>query len=125
DLLTKGGNYGWNRREGLHPFGAKGTGPQPEFIEPIWEYHHDIGKSMTGGHVYRGTRLPELEGHYLYADYVANRLWALKDGEAKHPIPDKGVPVMSFGEDEQGEVYFMSYTASGRGLYRFVRTATK
>jgi glucose/arabinose dehydrogenase len=131
DLLTKGGNYGWNRREGLHPFGSKGTGPRPEFIEPIWEYHHDVGKSITGGCVYRGPRLPELEGHYLYADYVTNKLWALKYDEAKkrvvanHPIPDKGVPVMSFGEDEQGDVYFMSYTASGKGIYRFVRPATK
>jgi glucose/arabinose dehydrogenase len=131
DLLTQGGNYGWNRREGLHPFGSKGSGPRAEFIEPIWEYHHDVGKSITGGCVYRGSRLPELDGHYMYADYVTNKLWALKYDEAKkrvvanHPIPDKGVPVMSFGEDEQGDVYFMSYTASGKGIYRFVRPATK
>src|SRR5207249_10939778 len=66
DLLTAGGNYGWSRREGLHPFGPKGTGPRKEFIEPIWEYHHDVGKSITGGCVYRGKRLPELDGYYLY-----------------------------------------------------------
>jgi glucose/arabinose dehydrogenase len=131
DHLVAGGNYGWNRREGLHPFGAKGTGPRPEFVEPIWEYHHDVGKSITGGTVYRGTRVPELEGHYLYADYVTNKLWALKYDEkakrvvANHPIPDKGVPVMSFGEDEPGDVYFMTYTASGRGIYRFTRPASK
>jgi glucose/arabinose dehydrogenase len=131
DLLVAGGNYGWNRREGLHPFGAKGTGPRPEFVEPIWEYHHDVGKSITGGTVYRGTRVPELEGHYLYADYVTNKLWALKYDEkakrvvANHPIPDKGVPVMSFGEDEPGDVYFMTYTASGRGIYRFTRPTSK
>jgi glucose/arabinose dehydrogenase len=131
DHLVAGGNYGWNRREGLHPFGAKGTGPRPEFIDPIWEYHHDVGKSITGGTVYRGTRVPELEGHYLYADYVTNKLWALKYDEsakrvvANHPIPDKGVPVMSFGEDEAGDVYFMTYTASGRGIYRFARAMSK
>ena len=77
NLITKGGNYGWNRREGLHPFGARGTGPRPEFIEPIWEYHHDVGKSLTGGTVYRGKRLPELDGAYLYGDYVTGKLWAL------------------------------------------------
>src|SRR5262249_47816249 len=66
--LTAGGNYGWNRREGLHPFGPKGTGPRQEFIEPIWEYHLDTGKSITGGLVYRGSRLPALDGAYLYAD---------------------------------------------------------
>jgi glucose/arabinose dehydrogenase len=131
DHLVAGGNYGWNRREGLHPFGPKGTGPRPEFIDPIWEYSHDVGKSITGGTVYRGTRVPELEGQYLYADYVTNKLWALKydDGlkrvVANHPIPDKGVPVMSFGEDEMGDVYFMSYTASGRGIFRFGKPAAR
>src|SRR2546430_9800227 len=82
-LIEKGGNYGWNRREGLHPFGAKGTGPKPEFIEPIWEYHHTVGKSITGAAVYRGKKLPELAGHYVYADYVSNTLRALRHAEAK------------------------------------------
>ena len=75
DLIVKGGNYGWNRREGLHPFGAKGTGPRKEFIEPIWEYNHDVGKSITGGVVYRGKQFPELEGLYLHADYVTAKIW--------------------------------------------------
>jgi glucose/arabinose dehydrogenase len=125
DLLVNGGNYGWNRREGLHPFGPKGSGPKPEFIDPIWEYHHDVGKSLTGGTVYRGSRIPELEGHYLYADYVTNKLWALKYDDkqkrvvANRSIPDPGVPVMSFGEDEQGDVYFMTYSAQNKGLWRF------
>ncbi|MGC4003369.1 MAG: PQQ-dependent sugar dehydrogenase [Pirellulales bacterium] len=76
DLIERGGNYGWNRREGRHPFGAKGSGLRDDFIEPIWEYHHDIGKSLTGGTVYRGSRLPELDGKYLYADYISNKIWA-------------------------------------------------
>ncbi len=128
DLLVRGGNYGWNRREGLHPFGPKASGPRPEFIEPIWEYHHDVGKSMTGGLVYRGTRVPELQGRFLLADYVTNKLWALEyDDKQKRvvgfrPIPDKGVPVMSFGEDEEGEAYFMSYSAKGKGIYRFAKS---
>lgn len=128
NLLTKGGNYGWNRRESLHPFGAKGTGPKPEYIEPIWEYHHDTGKSITGGFVYHGSRLPELEGYYLLADYVTNKLWALKYDEKQkrvtdfRSIPDKGVPVMSFGEDEQGDAYFMTYSATGKGVYRFKKS---
>jgi glucose/arabinose dehydrogenase len=54
DLIIKGGNYGWNVREGVHKFGVKGSAPRPDIIEPIWEYHHDVGKSITGGHVYRG-----------------------------------------------------------------------
>jgi glucose/arabinose dehydrogenase len=127
DVLVSGGNYGWSVREGLHPFSDKGTGPRKDLVEPIWEYHHDVGKSMTGGTVYRGKRFPELEGGYLYADYVTSRIWALWYDEGKgrvvanRPIPDPHVPVMSFGEDEAGEVYFMTYSPTGKGIYHFVR----
>jgi glucose/arabinose dehydrogenase len=128
DILTAGGNYGWSIREGLHPFSDQGVGPRKDLIDPIWEYHHDTGKSLTGGTVYRGKRLPELEGHYLYADYVNPRVWALRYDEGKgrvvanRPIRDPNLPVMSFGEDETGEVYFMTYSATGKGIYWFVRS---
>jgi hypothetical protein len=128
DHIVKGGNYGWSLREGLHPFGAKGVGPRPDLIEPVWEYHHDVGKSLTGGSVYRGSRLPVLEGYYLYADYVTNKIWGLQYDPARgrvvanRPIPDPGVPVMSFGEDEAGEVYFLTHSPAGRGIYRFVES---
>jgi glucose/arabinose dehydrogenase len=131
NIITKGGNYGWNPRESLHPLGVKGVGPRPEYIEPLWEYHHDIGKSITGGHVYRGSRLPELEGLYLYADYVTARIWALKYDQDKkrvvvnRPIPHKGHPVLSFGEDEKGEVYYLIATPSGRGIWWFEKTEKK
>jgi glucose/arabinose dehydrogenase len=127
DHIVAGGNYGWNLREGLHPFGPKGVGPRKDLIEPIWEYHHDIGKSLTGGSVYHGKRLPELDGYYLYADYVTMKHWALKYDPAKkrvvenRPIPDPNVPVMSFGEDENGEVYFMTYSPAGKGIYWYAK----
>jgi glucose/arabinose dehydrogenase len=127
NLIVKGGNYGWNRREGMHPFGAKGAGASKAFIEPIWEYNHDVGKSITGGGVYRGKALPELDGYYLHADYVTSKIWALKYDEKlgrvteNRSIKDPQKPVMSFGEDEAGEMYFLTAAASGRGIYRFVR----
>jgi glucose/arabinose dehydrogenase len=127
DILVAGGNYGWSVREGLHPFSANGSGPSKDLVEPIWEYHHDTGKSLTGGSVYRGKRLPELDGYYLYADYVNPRIWALRYDDdkgrvvANRPIRDPNMPVMSFGEDEAGEVYFMTYSASGKGIYWFAR----
>jgi glucose/arabinose dehydrogenase len=127
NIIQKGGNYGWNLREALHPFGAKGVGPRNDLIDPIWEYHHDIGKSITGGSVYRGALLPELEGYYLYGDYVSGRIWALRYDEAKKRvvanriIKDRSVPIMSFGEDEKGEVYFLTHTTSGKGIFWFVR----
>ena len=123
NLIEKGGNYGWKLRESMHPFFPQGVGPRPDLIEPIWEYHHDIGKSITGGHVYRGKKLPELDGHYLYADYVSGKIWALKYDDAarrtvaNRPIRDKAQPIMSFGEDEMGEVYLMTYSAAGRGIF--------
>ncbi|HEX4592295.1 MAG TPA: hypothetical protein VH120_20335, partial [Gemmataceae bacterium] len=109
------------------PFSAKGVGPRPELIEPIWEYDHEVGKSITGGAVYRGTKFPELAGLYLYADYVSGKIWALKYDEEKkrvvanRPIRDPNVPIMSFGEDDRGELYFMTYSPSGRGIFRFNR----
>jgi glucose/arabinose dehydrogenase len=128
DIIRRGGDYGWNRREGMHPTtpkdprGAKGTPPQPEFIEPIWEYHHDVGKSITGGNVYRGKQVPELEGAYLYADFVTGQIWALwydmsnQEVTANRVILEKGLPVMSFGEGDNGETYFV--TQEG-GIHKF------
>lgn len=127
NLLVAGGNYGWNLREALHPFGARGVGPRKDLIEPIWEYHHDTGKSITGGFVYRGKLLPELAGSYVYADYVSGALWALRYDEAQRrvvanrPIPGPKLPVLSFGEDEQGELYFLIVSPTGKGIYGFTR----
>jgi glucose/arabinose dehydrogenase len=125
DLIEKGGNYGWNPREGLHPFGVKGVEPNQGMIEPIWEYHHDVGKSMTGGHVYRGSRVKALQGLYLYADYVAGHVWGLRYDEKKkrvtgnHWLRKGGFAVYSFGEDEKGEVYLLTSAPDGKGLFRF------
>ncbi len=51
NLGVKGGNYGWNLREAKHEFAPNSTSSGPGLIDPIWEYHHDIGKSITGGNV--------------------------------------------------------------------------
>ena len=122
----------WNVREGKHWFRPDGNdGDRKDLIDPVFEYHHSIGKSITGGNVYRGTLVPELVGKYVYADYVTGRLWALdydekaqtvkanyslsgidSDGDGKEEV----LPVMSFGTDEQGEVYFTTPFGS---LYRF------
>ncbi|MES2792536.1 MAG: PQQ-dependent sugar dehydrogenase [Planctomycetota bacterium] len=125
NLITKGGNYGWNLREGMHPFGLKASGPRPDLIEPIWEYDHQVGSSITGGVVYRGKKLPELVGKYIYADYITGKVWALKYDEAakkvisNEAIPTNKLPIISFGEDEEGEVYFTLVTADGKGVYQF------
>ena len=119
NIIVKGGNYGWNIRESFHKFKPKGTTPEEDaephegMIDPIWEYHHDVGKSVTGGYVYRGPRLKQLQGKYLCADYVTNGIWAL-DYDYKqqqlagvYSIPEQmNMPIICFGEDRDGEVYF-------------------
>lgn len=123
NVIRSGGNYGWNIREAKHWFRPDGNDvPNPNLIDPIWEYHHEIGKSITGGNVYRGTRVPELVGKYVYADYVTGLLWALEydaaSGKviANHSLTGLKQPVMSFGEDENGDTYF---TTTFGMLYRF------
>jgi glucose/arabinose dehydrogenase len=127
DIIVKGGNYGWNLREGMHPYvdektDAKGSEARPDLIEPIWEYHHDVGKSITGGNVYRGQSAPELEGGYLYADFVSGQIWALwYDLDAKRVTANRSLltgstPVLTFGEDDAGETY---YATQEGGLWKF------
>jgi glucose/arabinose dehydrogenase len=127
NVIERGGNYGWSTREGSHPFGnvPAPTGvSQP--IGPVWEYDHSVGKSITGGRVFRSDRVPELNGKYIYADYVSGSVWALTYDEktqkatANEQIIPSGIPVLAFGQDASGEVYYAIEDARGRCLYRFV-----
>lgn len=119
NIIKRGGNYGWSVREGFHKFGPKGVGPRKGLIEPIWEYPHEekqgtvggqFGKSITGGRVYRGKAISNLGGYYVYADYVSGKVYALKyDGKTvsqNRLIPSSNIPVMAFGEDGNGEIYY-------------------
>ncbi len=128
NLVRKGGNYGWNIREGSYLFGNGTLQNQERPQEPVWEYDHQIGKCITGGFVYRGTRVPELQGAYLYADFITGRIWALYYDEIKQQvirnmrIPTGETPVLAFGEDEAGEVYYLLETIGGQGIFRFEPT---
>lgn len=82
NLVRKGGNYGWSFREGLHPGPRVGPPAGVSFDGPIAEYIHgsgpDRGNSITGGLVYRGSRIPSLYGAYVFSDYVSGNVWALR-----------------------------------------------
>lgn len=78
--IVKGGNYGWSYREGSRPFNLRQDQPPAEakLIDPIHEYNHGEGLSITGGIIYKGKALPELTGAYIYGDFVLGKIWALK-----------------------------------------------
>jgi len=113
DIVKKGGNYGWNTMEGFHCF--KSTDCDKEGLElPIWEYGHTQGDiSITGGFVYRGAMLKELEGLYIYADYVSRRIWSLDRTDPANPINtellDADFPISSFGIDQNQELYICGF----------------
>lgn len=126
NIITKGANYGWSNREGMHPFGNRDR-PEgvSEPIDPIWEYDHRVGRSITGGRVYRSSRLGSLAGKYLYADYVSGAVWALsydrdsgKVTRNEQVFPET-VAVLAFGEDQNGEVYYLTDDAKGNCINRF------
>ncbi len=121
DLIVRGGNYGWNFREGKHALDPNAERSAiGEFIDPILDYPRVEGKSVTGGLVYRGTRLPELAEAYLYADFISGNVWALRwDGQKvteNRKIARTSLLISSFGEDEAGEAYFTAFDGS---IYRF------
>ena len=90
NLIEKGGNYGWSYREGMQKFplrAAEEPAAGTTFVDPIFVYDHTQGLSITGGFVYRGSKLPKLNGTYIYGDWVFGRIWALKyDKTAKKVI---------------------------------------
>ncbi len=108
---TGGENYGWRCREGAHDFNTSGDCSQTPFTEPIFELNHAAGRcSITGGYVYRGCAIPDLQGTYFFADYCANDIWTLEyDGVAVSNFTLRTElntnSITSFGEDAFGELY--------------------
>ncbi|MFC4448644.1 PQQ-dependent sugar dehydrogenase [Halorussus aquaticus] len=142
-LVEKGGNYGWNVKEGTHcysaddcpdrtPDGVRGGEP---LVDPVIEYPHSgdgvSGVSVIGGHVYRGSALPDLTGAYVFADLSADgRLFAATPTEGglwpTRVLPvagddaEKVGRVYSFGRAPDGELYVLGSGSDGGGLHRVV-----
>ncbi len=110
-------NFGWPFREGMHDF-ANACPPSPgPWDEPILVYDHDLGCSVTGGYVYRGSAIPWLRGAYIYGDFCTSRVWMIKPGQAGGFDPPAllvGVSqqvghISSFGQDGHGEIYVVGF----------------
>ncbi|MFO7908115.1 MAG: PQQ-dependent sugar dehydrogenase [Planctomycetota bacterium] len=119
NLIRRGGNYGWKIREGLHPFAPEAKQTGGPLIDPIAEYFHSEGMSVTGGQVYRGTKLPEYEGAYFYGDYVSGQVWIVCHDGTKvtenRKVAQTGLSISAFGADSHGN---MVLTAFDGHLYR-------
>ncbi len=120
--IEKGGNYGWSVTEGSHPFRPeRKKGPTP-ILAPIVEHPHSEFRSLTGGYVYRGDRLKALTGTYVYGDFDTGRIWGFRyDGKkvSEHrELTKTRDRVVSFGEDEAGELYYLDFV--GGQLHRLV-----
>lgn len=107
-----GGNYGWNVREGKHCFLAPGC-TTDGLIDPVAEYPRSDGVSVTGGYVYRGTKIAALAGKFVYGDFGSGNIWALDAGQTSGTLlTPSSLKISSFGQGADGEIYVVDY-ASG------------
>jgi glucose/arabinose dehydrogenase len=116
-LEPVGYNFGWPAVEGTRCFFEPGCNPA-DYVVPVVEYSHDVGLSVTGGYVYRGGAIPELAGHYFYADWVREwiRSFRLENGtavdERDWTADLQPGQINSFGTDGSGELLVATWTGS-------------
>jgi len=118
-LVRRGENYGWSVMEGSHPFYLeRQLGPTPP-VKPTIEHSHAEFRSLTGGVVYEGQKLAELQGAYVYGDYSSGRIWGMKhDGQRvvwHRELADTALQIAGFAVDRRGELLVVDH---GSGLYR-------
>lgn len=121
---TPGRNYGWRLCEGSYvypptdpPTNCSTTGG---LTLPVFDYSRDEGQSVTGGYVYRGSRYPNLVGHYLFTDFMSGNFWSLVRDSQGNWVPTKHGSLginspTTFGEDKDGELYVASRSGT---IYR-------
>jgi len=117
--VERGGNYGWSVMEGPQPVrGEIEPGPGP-IRPPMVSHSHVDAKSITGGQVYRGRRLQQLDGAYIYGDYVTGKIWALRTEANRltwnEELADSTLAVIAFGRDRQENFYVLDFAG---GIYR-------
>jgi uncharacterized repeat protein (TIGR03806 family) len=125
--VERGGNYGWSIVEGpqpVHPNGRRGPTP---ILPPTAVHPHSEAASITGGYVYRGQRLADLVGAYIYGDYQSGKVWGLRHDGRKVTwqglLADTPLELVAFGEDNAGELFLLDYERT-RQLHRLVPNPT-
>ena len=120
-LIENGLNYGWNILEGSSCLPSGSNCDKDGLEMPVFEYNHSRGdRSITGGFIYRGSEFPQLEGLYIYGDFVSGRIWALDVSDIENPVNTElfqaGFNIPSFGIDENNEIYIAGFDGK---IYRF------
>jgi Glucose/sorbosone dehydrogenases len=112
--IVRGGNYGWRCFEGTLRTSMTcdmPANPRP----PIAEYDREHGRAVTGGYVYRGSKIPALYGRYVFADFVSGRIWDIPNDTQPTMLMtgglETGLNISSFAEAPDGELYFLNLTA--------------
>ena len=118
DIVTKGGNYGWNTMEGDHCFNPPSGCNMAGLILPIVEIPHPEGEAVIGGFVYHGTGLAGMQGRYIFGD-LNGQIWSLTENPpntfTRTLILKPGFNISSFGQDSAGELYVVDISG-GRVL---------
>ena len=113
DRVVRGGNYGWRCREGAHAYNASCGPNAATAIDPVAEYDHSQGVSITGGHVYRGSAIPGLAGRFVFGDFGSGRIWHVaRDATPTQQFTtgfDSGLSIASFAQDAAGEIYVVNF----------------
>jgi glucose/arabinose dehydrogenase len=124
NIIVNGGNYGWSLKEGFSCFDADEPCDDLDVIDPIWDYSHEEGASITGGYVYRGDEIPALQGRYVVSDYTNGKIWHLTDN-GEIPWDDEmflqaNFAVSGFTEGPNNELYIFNYRFDeGPAIYKF------
>jgi glucose/arabinose dehydrogenase len=118
-LVERGANYGWSVVEGGHPFYPdRKRGPTP-ISKPIIDHPHSEMRSLTGGVVYRGSKLPDLVGAYVYGDWSTGRIWGVRHKAGKvvwhRELARTTLQITGFGLDSHGELLIADH---GGGFYQ-------
>lgn len=107
-VVERGGNYGWSVQEGSHPFYLERPRGPGEIRPPVVEHHHVEARSLTGGIVYYGSKLPELQGAYIYGDYSTGKIWGVRyNGQQvtwHQELVDTPYALVGFTETLDGEL---------------------
>ena len=121
DIVTNGGNYGWNYMEGSECYDNSSNCNDPDLIKPIFEYDHSIGQSITGGYFYTKGDIEKIKDAYIYADFVSGKIWALfedKGSLVENILLTKAIPtISSFGKDSADNLFVLSFNGS---IYKFI-----